>query len=291
MKTRISRFVAATVLLGTLSFGTATQAQYGGGGDSRSGDYNKKYGQYGGGRNFVALTSNNVLVRGNKSGQSPINVTGTNENLLGIDYRPANGMLYGITSTKVYTINVGTGVATEVSTLSLNNQPIALKVGQESGVDFNPVVDRLRVVGSNDQNFRINVDTGVVLMDGNINYAAGDRHAGQNPSLTAAAYTNSFAGGPDPKRTTSLYDIDFDRDVLTLQNPPNNGTLQTIGSLNVDFERTAGFNISGRNDALAVSNSTLYEIDLRSGSARAVAKLPSDQYIGLSVSISADRNR
>ena len=195
-------------------------------------------------------------------------------------------MLYGITSTKVYTIDENTGSAKEVSTLSLNNQPITLNVGLESGVDFNPVVDRLRVVGSNDQNFRINVDTGAVLVDSNLNYAVGDRNAGKNPSITAAAYTNSFAGGPDPTRTTVLYGIDYDRNVLTIQNPPNAGTLQTVGSLNVKFDRLAGFNISGENQALAVSNSTIYEIDLSGGRATKLANLPKAQYIGLAVPIS-----
>lgn len=284
MKTRISGFAAVVVLLGTLGFGTATQAQYDRGGD-RGGDYNQNGGQYGDRNNqgkFVALTNNNRLVKGNYSRKiSSVKVTGTNENLLGIDYRPANGMLYGITSTKIYMINADTGAATEVSTLS---QPIA--VGQESGVDFNPVVDRLRVVGSNDQNFRINVDTGAVTVDGNINYGAGDRNARQNPNLTAAAYTNSFAGTPAPTRTTVLYGIDYDRDVLTIQNPPNNGTLQTVGSLKANFDQATGFNISGdNNNALAVSDSTLYEIDLMGGRAKKVAKLPKAQYVGLAVPI------
>lgn len=283
MKTTISKFAAVVILLGSLGFVTKTQAQYNGGGD-----YQRNSDRSAQGKSFVALTDNNLLVSGNNDRKVvTVKVTGTNENLLAIDYRPANGMLYGITSTKVYTINTITGAAQEVSTLSSNNQPIALNVGLESGVDFNPVVDRLRVVGSNDQNFRINVDTGAVLVDGNLNYAAGDRNAGQNPSVTAAAYTNSFAGGPDPNRTTVLYGIDYERDVLTIQNPPNAGTLQTVGSLNVDFDRVGGFNISGRNQALVVSNSTIYEIDLRGGRTMKRAMLPTAKYVGLAVPIDA----
>ena len=281
MKTKINKFAAVAILLGSLGFVTITQAQY-----DRGGDYQRNSNRSAQGKSFVALTDNNVLVSGNNDQKTvAVKVTGTNENLLAIDYRPANGMLYGITSTKVYTINEITGAAKQVSTLSLNNQPIALNVGLESGIDFNPVVDRLRVVGSNDQNFRINVDTGAVLADSNLNYAAEDRNAGQNPSVTAAAYTNSFAGGPDPSRTTVLYGIDYDRDVLTIQNPPNAGTLQTVGSLNVDFERVGGFNISGRNQALAVSNSTIYEIDLRGGRTMKRAMLPTAKYVGLAVTI------
>lgn len=279
MNHKITRFIAVAALLGTLGLSATAQAQYR---SQDEGQYGDQYGgEYGRGRNFVALTSNNKLVRSNDSGRvTSVNVTGTNGNLLGIDYRPANGMLYGLTPTEVYRIDPKSGVATKVSTLS-----ITVNVGPESGVDFNPVVDRLRVVGSNDQNFRIDVDLGTVTMDSNINYAAGDRNSGRNPSLTAAAYTNSFAGGPDPSRTTTLYDIDYDRDVLTIQNPPNDGTLQTVGSIGVNFGRFAGFNISGRNDGLAVSNSSLYQIDLRSGRARRVANLPQANYIGLATPI------
>ena len=278
MKTTTSKFAAFFILFGSLGFVTATQAQYNWGEN-----YQTNSNQYAQGISFVALTDSNFLVKGNNDGKIiPVQVQGANGNLLAIDYRPANGMLYGITSTEVYTINEVTGVASKVSTLSM-----ALNVGLESGVDFNPVVDRLRVVGSNDQNFRINVETGAVAVDNNLNYAAGDRNAGQNPSITAAAYTNSFAGGPDPSRTTVLYGIDYDRDVLTIQNPPNAGTLQTVGALNVDFDRVGGFNISGRNKALAVSNSTIYEIDLRGGRTIKIAMLPPAKYVGLTVPIDA----
>jgi hypothetical protein len=285
MKSKIS-FIACAMLLAALGFGTASQAQY-----ERNGEYKQNRGrndrQDSQGINFVALTNNNGLVlhRNNAGRLATVNVTGTNENLLSIDYRPANGMLYGITSTKAYTINPKTGAATEVSTFSLDRQPFTLGVGQESGIDFNPVVDRLRVVGSNDENFRINIDTGAVTVDRNINYGVGDPNAGKNPALTAAAYTNSFAGGADPTRTTVLYGIETSRNVLTIQNPPNDGTLQTVGSLKVRFDRVGGFNISANNKALAISNSTIYEIDLTSGGAKPIAKLPNAKYIGLAVPI------
>lgn len=67
------------------------------------------------------------------------------------------------------------------------------------------------------------MDLGMVTIDGNLSYHAGDYNYGQNPSITAVAYANSFAGGPNPSRTTTLYDIDYDKGVLTTQNPANNG--------------------------------------------------------------------
>jgi trimeric autotransporter adhesin len=213
---------------------------------------------------FIALGDNNVLVAFNSSNLSRVSSTpvmGVDGALLGIDTRPANGLIYGITTANtIYTIDPNTGIATKVSTL---NTPFTAT--SVSGFDFNPVADRLRLVGDNDQNFRINVDTGAVTVDGNLAFGTGDANTGDNPSLTAAAYTNSFAG----TTATQLYDIDEAQDLLVLQNPPNNGTLATIGSLGVDFGSSSGFDIISSsvddNAAFATTNGKLYSIDLVTG--------------------------
>jgi hypothetical protein len=153
-------------------------------------------------------------------------------------------------------------VATFVSTLS---QPF--EGGVISGFDFNPVPDRLRLVGDNNQNFRINVDTGEVIADGSLAFAEGDKNAGVNPNITASAYINSFDGAT----TTTLYNIDTLLNTLVLQNPPNDGTLVTVGELGVDFGLAGGFDIvsspDGTNQAFAVSDAILYAIDLETGAA------------------------
>ncbi|MGB5897354.1 MAG: DUF4394 domain-containing protein [Geitlerinemataceae cyanobacterium] len=215
---------------------------------------------------LIALTDNNTLVRFDPAtpGQTTsVAVSGVDSPLLGIDTRPANGLIYGITTTdNLYTIDPTSGVATFVSTLS---EPF--NAAGISGFDFNPVADRLRLVGDNDQDFRINVETGAVTVDGTLAYATGDVNAGVDPNITAAAYTNAFGG----TTATQLYDIDAVRDILVLQNPPNDGTLMTIGALGVDFATLSGFDIvsspDGSNTAWAVSNSTLYSIDLSTGAA------------------------
>ena len=146
---------------------------------------------------FIALSDNNVLVSFNSSNLSRLSslpVTGIDGSLLGIDTRPANGLIYGITTAnKIYTVDPTTGIATQVSTL---NTPFTAT--SVSGFDFNPVADRLRLVGDNDQNFRINVDTGAVTVDANLAFAAGDVNAGDDPIVTAAAYTNPSLGRPRP---------------------------------------------------------------------------------------------
>lgn len=229
---------------------------------------------------FIGLTANNTLVNINLEGISQVvQVRGINGNLQAIDFRPANGLLYGVTDTdNVYTIDPDNGQATFVNKLSSS-----FNGGFQSGLDFNPVPDRLRLVGSNDQNFRINVDNGQAIVDGNLAYGAADANAGVDPNITAEAYTNSRAGAT----TTQLFGIDYDLDVLVLQNPPNNGTLQTIGSLGVNFAPIGGFDIftdaKGKNTAYAVSDTVLYTINLSTGAATKIANVPRGSFIGLAV--------
>ena len=115
------------------------------------------------------------------------------ERLIGFDARPAaNRLLYGLSNTgQVYLINGVTGAATAFGgRLPLAGFPAA------AGFDFNPSVDRIRIVTDSDQNFRVNPDTGVIAsIDPNVAYRAGDVGAGSNPTITGAAYTNNVAGG------------------------------------------------------------------------------------------------
>jgi hypothetical protein len=228
---------------------------------------------------FIGLTANNTLVTINPQGfDRTVRVRGIDGNLQAIDFRPANGLLYGLTDTdNLYTINPRNGQATFVSKLSSS-----FNGGFQSGFDFNPVVDRLRIVGSNDQNFRTNVDTGEVAVDGALAYVSGDVNAGVDPNITASAYENSVAGAT----ATRLFGIDYDLDVLVLQNPPNAGGLQTVGKLGVNFAPIGGFDVftdaQGNNMAFALSGSALYSIDLSTGAATRIARV-STGFIGLVV--------
>ena len=213
---------------------------------------------------LTALTSTNTLISFDSATPgttSSLAVSGIAGSLIGIDYRPANNLLYGVSdASQIYTINTSTGAATLASTLSTN-----FTSGVQSGVDFNPVPNLLRLVGSNDQNLRVNVDTGATTVDGTLAYAAGDLNFGQNPNITASAYTNSDI---DPNTGTTLYGIDSDLNNLVMQNPPNAGTLTTVGSLNTNVGSTGGFDIfteNGNNTAFAAFDSTLYSIDLGTG--------------------------
>lgn len=234
----------------------------------------------------IGLTSNNMLVTFGKDAKKgtevpSVRVKGIQGKLQGIDYRPANGVLYGVTDLdQIYSIDPKSGQARLVSTLT-----VSFNGGFQSGFDFNPVVDRLRIVGSNKQNLRTVIETGAVTVDTPLNYAATDKNAGVEPNITGAAYSNSKAG----VTTTTLFGIDYDLDVLVTQNPPNAGTLNTVGPLGINFAPTGGFDIftdaAGNNTAFAVSERTLYSIDLTTGTASKMGRMP-DGVIGIAVTTS-----
>jgi Ca2+-binding RTX toxin-like protein len=258
---------------------------------------------------LLGLTDRNAIVTFDPSQPSlaqTATISGIDGTLISIDVRPADGLLYGLTDTnKLYIINPTTGGTTFISTLS----PISFTAAQQSGVDFNPVPDRLRLVGSNEQNLRVNVDNGAVAdfdpntpgvqPDQTLAYAPGDRNFGQNPNITGAAYTNSFAPSPDSNRRTTLYEIDSNLDVLVRQgglnfpdNPPspNTGQLFTVGGLGVDFAPTAGFDIyspaGGINVAYAVSGAALFRVDLNTGVATRLGSVGNGlvNFVGLAAS-------
>lgn len=199
---------------------------------------------------------------------SSVAVTGLGgDSLIGIDWRPATGVIYGVsTGSFIFTIDPVTGAATQGSALS------TAATGTVFGYDFNPVPDRLRVVSDAEQNLRINVATGATTVDGSLSYAVGDANFGANPNVVAVAYTN-----PDtnPATGTTLYGIDSNLDVLVLQNPPNDGLLSTIGALGVDASAMSAFDISVSGTAWATfgGSANLYAIDLGTGAATLVGQI------------------
>jgi Domain of unknown function (DUF4394) len=193
------------------------------------------------------------------------------EQLLGLDFRPASGELYALGSTsRVYVVDAASGFAS-----ALGSGPFSpLLAGSEFGFDFNPVPDRIRVVSDAEQNLRLNPNNGALAaVDQPLAFAAGDVNFGADPSVTAAAYTQNFAG----TATTALYGIDAASGNLVLQNPPNNGTLNTIGALGIaGFGLATGFDISAYGGALATlapgagGASSLYTVNLSTGAATLV---------------------
>ena len=216
------------------------------------------------------VTSTNSLVQFDSATpgviSSTVAMSGLTGTLLGIDFRPATGELFGLTSdSRLYTINLATGAATAVGAA---NQ--FLLMGSSFGFDFNPTVDRIRVTSNTGQDLRLNPLNGAITAtDPNLTYAPGDVNVTSTPSIVASAYTNSFAGST----TTTLYDIDASLDILAIQNPPNNGVLNTVGSLGLNASNNVGFDIFFNNQGFAsiqlVGGATtgFYGINLATGAA------------------------
>jgi hypothetical protein len=212
---------------------------------------------------LVALTQDNRLVRFDsetRRAMPPVAIRGADGALLGIDVRPADGRLYGVTATgQIVTIDVATGQATQVSRLS---EPF--DSGGRAVVDFNPVPDRMRLMGMNGTNFRVNVDTGAVARDGTLRYQAGSPMAETMPRITAGAYINNRAGVTE----TRLYTIDTLAGTYNLQAPPNDGVQQVRGQFGTSLSPATAFDIETQgetNTGHVLSGGVLFTINLDSG--------------------------
>lgn len=224
------------------------------------------------------LNASNELIRFDTATPGTVTTIGAitglqgSDAILGMDFRPADGLLYAIAKDAgnaghIYTINASTGAATLVSTLAADPADLTLPFttmnGTDFGVDFNPVPDRLRVVSDTGQNLRINVQTGLVTTDGDLNPG--------NPDIVGGAYINSFAGAT----TTTLYTIDSTTDQLFIQNPPNNGTQALVGSLGVNVGTVLGFDVYGSGNtgylaATVAGTTNFYTVNLATGAATLV---------------------
>ena len=195
----------------------------------------------------------------------PITGLQPGESVLGLDMRPATGQLYALGSTsRVYAINMSNGAAT-----AMNATPFTPALsGTNFGFDFNPTVDRIRVVSNTGQNLRLDPNTGLVAaIDGNINPGT--------PAISGSAYTNNFGGAT----TTTLYALDATTDRLYMQNPPNAGTLVDVGPLGINITADNGFDIGGTsNTAYALVTiatfSKVVSINLATGAVTPLADYP-----------------
>lgn len=252
---------------------------------------------------------------------SNASVTGINagETLVAIDARPATGQLFalGVNATAdngtLYILDPQLGTLTAVGTPGqisfVDGTGAAVDLPDATtgyGMDFNPTVDRVRVVTGSGLNFRVNPITGASV-DGDNGGTAGSV-SGVNPDGTlnsgatkasATAYTNNFGGAT----ATTQYAFDSSTGNLYIQNPPNNGTLTYVGNVPnsvFDFSGVSGFDIpsnvavgtsgntasgfgwilSGRSGG---SNTILYRVDLATGSGQTIGLYGSEQASGLVV--------
>ncbi len=237
---------------------------------------------------YVVTLDNRLLLIGSENPgttvtEAPITGLAAGQRIVSIDFRPADGQLYGVgTDSRVYRINVNSAAATAIGpafTPVLN--------GTHFGLAFNPVADRIRTSSvESDQNLRINPTDGTVTAaDLNFAFAAGDVNAGDSPAVAALAYSNSTAGAA----TTVAYGIDSGNDVLVILSNPNNGTITTVGSLGVNTVPCSSFDIDARDGVGWVTLadlgiSRLYTINLATGLATLVGVIDVDSEVqGLAI--------
>ena len=222
----------------------------------------------------TATTSQNQLLTFNARNPERIRdiqaITGlpAGVTLRGIDFRPRTGDLHGVGSDSVvYRVNPYTGIAIAEGPAFTP----ALR-GTSFGVDFNPVADKIRVVGDDRQNLRLNVDEGTVLS------ADKDLNPGL-PQVVAAGYENSSFNATQPTATT-LHVVDAASDMLFTQTPPNDGTLVGGRKLRgVDVGLNAGFDIAGDDNLGFLSNAQpgrgteLYTVDVPTGKTKSLGRI------------------
>lgn len=207
----------------------------------------------------------------------------TGHSVRAIDFRPMNGGLYALS---VNNANVGQIYLVDLSTAALtpigSGFTFAVNPDQRVSMDFNPVVDRIRIVTNNDQSLRVHPDTGaLVAQDSNLAYDAGDTNAGVNPAISGVAYTNNvpFAS------STTLYGWDTSfalaADNLVTVIPPNAGVLNTVGLSNiVSDDGGVGFDISGNTGIAYLSFNDGAErfgtVNLANGNVTVIGNFPVD---------------
>lgn len=213
--------------------------------------------------NFAAATPNTVV---NKT------ITGltAGDIVVGIDVRPVNGLMYALAradvggaptgAASVYLINPDTGAASGRVAVT----GVTFDGATSVSVDFNPVVDRMRVITFFGQSVAINVATGAATQNGAI----------QGTTFAAAvAYTNSAVSATAPASTV-LYRIDNQGapdDLTTVT--PGTGAVAAVGPIGRDLVEVQAFDIGGatNQNALAALRTsaagphTLYRVNLTTG--------------------------
>jgi hypothetical protein len=223
----------------------------------------------------VALSTNNQLLAFDSSSPGTIQTRGaitglqTGESILGIDFRPSTGQLYGLgSSNRLYVISTSTGAATPVGTGTFA-VPLS---GTAFGFNFDPAADQIRVISNTGQNLRLDPTTGAEIdSDPNTPGTQLDTNLPSSAHVVAVAYTNNSPGAA----STTLYGIDSASQMFvqiggTDGNPsPNLGSVTPVAPLGASTSDQASFDIGSDNlgyAALTVNGTAqLVQVSLATG--------------------------
>lgn len=219
----------------------------------------------------------------------------TGETILDIDYRNSEGSLYGLSSQgRIYILNPQSGEATLVSTLVADGTttPITLTAGVRYTIDFNPVPDRLRVIGDDGSNLRLDALTGETFTDGVVNCSTAEPInpvCSDDALIGGVAYTDTFSASG---RGTMLFGIDVTSNSVFSINA-NAGTLLGSKPLGLPVDFVNGYDIDPVDNmgyAVLTSEGTtaLYTINPtgEGNAAQRVGRVPvlgNDRVVGLAI--------
>ena len=199
---------------------------------------------------------------------STVQVSSLNGNLVAIDFRPVNNVLFGYTNNAaLVTINLATGVATQIGTPN----PVA---GSSIGFDFNSMIDRIRLVTDADTNSVLNPNDGTRTTATGLAFAAGDPNFGANPNVVAAAYNTARPLGTSPTSPggpNQLFVIDSNLDILARLNN-NGGVLNTVGALGFNLGNGTSFDIDSDDIGFVQDRRDLFTINLTNGSLTSIGQ-------------------
>ncbi len=181
-------------------------------------------------------------------------ITGTSATFLAIDFRGSNGLLYGLGDDhRLYTIDTLTGVASGIG------GDLMLQ-GTNFGFDFNEVVDMIRVVSNNDDNYVVNPDTGEVSQFTDVGYEGGT----PNAIVTGNAYRHG---------TAMQFAVDTLNNQLVMQ-ANNAGTLTVVGPLGRDVGPRASFDIGFDGVGYIHEIDGFHTVNLETGQATLIGRTP-----------------
>lgn len=202
--------------------------------------------------------------------------------IVGIDFRPSNGKLYGVgNDSRVYVLDTLSGAATPVGSGPFTPAIDFFEV--HFGVGFDPATERIRlIVAESGANYSINADDGTAVLETSVHYAATDPNASAKPAISGLGFVPlkkgastriaashgaaAMASGPDPLEGVLLV-LDADLGVLAESIDPKTGEFVTIGSLEMVIARCTelkvGFNSDGTVNIFAVALTDLGNLAMR----------------------------
>ncbi|HEX5575449.1 MAG TPA: DUF4394 domain-containing protein [Gemmatimonadales bacterium] len=189
--------------------------------------------------------------------------------IVGIDFRPADGKLYGVgNDSRVYVLDTLTAVASPIGSTAFT----PALAGEHFGMALDPTTDQIRIQSAETgQNLRLDPVTGqAVADDAVLAYVTGDPNETEGPSIAATAVSTSSGA-------STTYGIDWLLDALVMMPDPTDGQVTTIGATGVSTSPCAALDMG--DDGVLYATMTidqlnqLFTMNLSTGAATGLGEI------------------